>query len=185
MYKQRIGWFGNANGVRVHRHAVDSHGGSWESGRPNGVVFHYTVGCNDDISGALISRGISCHFSVGRTGIIYQYVSVRNEAWHADNANGNYIGIEHAAYPGTCELTDKQLDASAKLVAALREYYERQRGFSWPLVKISGPDLVAGFHDHRDGDGHLWNYNGHTDHLYKWSWKKYLDKIRSYRGTTA
>jgi N-acetyl-anhydromuramyl-L-alanine amidase AmpD len=178
-YKQRLGWFRRVNGLPVKRVALPAHGGSFADGRPHGVVFHYTVGCNDDISPALKARGISVHFSVGLHGAIYQYVSVRNEAWHADNANGHYIGIEHAAYPGNCDLTDKQLETSAKLVAALREYYERKRGFSWPLNKIQGRTLIAGFHDHRDGDGVLWNYNGHTDHLYHWSWDKYLDKIRA------
>jgi len=177
-YKQTRGWFRSANGVQVKKSAVPNHSGAFPDGRPHGVVFHYTVGCSDDISPALKARGISVHFSVGRTGIIYQYVSVRNVAWHADNANDHYVGIEHAAYPGTCDLTSKQLETSALLVAALREYYELRRGFSWPLNKIDGPALKAGFHDHRDGDGELWNYNGHTDHLYLWSWTKYLDHIR-------
>lgn len=177
-YRQRMGWFRRVNGAPVKKVAVGNHSGAFPEGRPVGVVFHYTVGCNADISGTLKSRGISCHFSVGRDGEIFQFVSVRNVAWHADNANSHYIGIEHAAWPGHCELTDKQLVYSAKLVAALREYYERKRGHSWPLVKIKGTTLSAGFHDHRDGDGNLWNYNGHTDHLYGWRWTRYFDRIR-------
>jgi len=180
-YKQRLGWFRRVNGLPVKRVALSSHGGAFDPGRPHGVVFHYTVGCNADISGTLKSRGISVHFSVGLAGEIYQYVSVRNEAWHADNANGHYIGIEHAAYPGHCELTDKQLKASAGLVAALMEYYERKRGKAWPLRKIHTWVLEPGFHDHRDGDGAHWNYNGHTDHLYRWGWDKYLNEIREAR----
>lgn len=179
-YNQRFGWFSSVNGVKVKKVSVSNHGGSFSEGRPHGVVFHYTVGCNADISAALKSRGISCHFSVGREGEIFQYVSVKNVAWHADNANGHYVGIEHAAYPGRCDLTKVQLETSAKLVAALMEYYDRKRGKAWPLQKIQGPYLMPGFHDHKDGDGSLWNYNGHTDHLYKWSWREYLDKIREY-----
>jgi len=176
-YKQRRGWFRRVNGVPVKKVSVGNHSGSFPSGRPHGVVFHYTVGCNADISGTLKSRGISVHFNVGQAGEVFQFVSVRKVAWHADNANDHYVGVEHAAWPGNCELTPKQLETSAKLVAALREYYERKRGYSWPLKKIVGSDLVAGFHDHRDGNGSLWNYNGHTDRLYSWTWKKYLDKV--------
>jgi hypothetical protein len=182
-YKQRGGWFRRVNGLPVKKVALSSHGGGWPEGRPIGVVFHYTVGCNADISATLRSRGISVHFSVGQKGEIYQYVSAQAQAWHADHANSYYLGIEHAAYPGNCDLNDRQLEASAKLVAALMEFFDRKRGHAWPLKKIDGVALVAGFHDHRDGDGQLWNYNGHTDHLYHWSWDKYLDHIREARRT--
>ena len=96
-FRQRRGWFRRVNGEPVKKVAIGNHGGTFPAGRPHGVVFHYTVGCSTDISGALKSRGISVHFSVGLDWKIIQYVSVANEAWHADNANDHYIGIEHAA----------------------------------------------------------------------------------------
>lgn len=176
-YRQRRGWFRSVNGLPVIKRPVRNGGGGWAAGRPHGYVFHYTVGCGSDISATLNARGISVHFGVDREGVIYQYWSANRQAYHADNANGHYYGVEHSAFPGTCELTDRQLEASAKLTAALVEYTKRRRGITIPLRKIDGPDLVAGFHDHRDGKAPLWNLNGHTDHLYRWTWARYFRSV--------
>jgi N-acetylmuramoyl-L-alanine amidase len=183
MYEQEAGWFTKVNGHRVKKRAVGNRSSGWPArGHPIGVVFHFTVGCNADISATLVAREISCHFSVGLEGEIFQYVAALDRAWHADNANGLYWGIEHAAWPGRCELNDEQLDTSASLVAALVEFAHGRWTTDVPLRKVDGPDLDAGFHDHRDGDGDLWNFNGHTDHLYTWSWDKYLGRVSDVLG---
>lgn len=171
-------WFRKVNGLPVIKRPVSPYGGSWKDGHPEGIIFHYTAGCGSDLSGVFESRRVSSQFSVDREGRIYQYTPVDAVAWHADNANDHYIGIEHTALKGQCDLTDVQLAASVKLVAAILEYIKDRWNFKVPLKKIDGPALVPGFHDHADGDGVLWNYNRHVDALYRWSWDKYLGEIR-------
>ena len=186
-YRQSRGWFTEVNGLPVIKRPVRNVGGQWASGRPIGYVFHYTVGCNDDISGTLNARGISCHFGVTQGGAIYQYASANKVAYHADNANGFYWGVEHSATQpgGSCPLNDVQLDASAKLTAALVEYTRKLKGFVIPLRMIDGPELIPGFHDHADGDGVLWNFNRHTERLYNHSWASYLELVHSILNPTV
>ncbi len=175
-------WFTNIGGHEVIRCAVPTslRGGRWPKGHPIGIVFHYTAGCGSDLSAVFQNRRVSAHFSVDREGNIRQYVPLDEVAYHADRANGYYYGVEHTALPGTCDLTDEQLEASAMLAAALVHYVTRRWGFNIPLRKIEGPDLRAGFHDHADGDGVTWNLNRHVDRLYRWTWAEYLDTIRSH-----
>lgn len=182
MYKttKDLKWFTEVNGLPVIRRPVTAKGGTWAKGHPVGIVFHYTAGCGSDLSSVFQERRVSAHFSVDRDGNIYQYVPVAEVAWHADRANGFYVGIEHSALPGTCDLTDRQLEASAALSAAICEYIERRWGFRVPLKKVAGADLVPGFHDHADGDGRSWNLNRHTDRLYRWTWERYLDAVRTH-----
>ncbi len=175
--KVRRGWVLEVAGRQVTRVPVRTHGGRWPRGHPIGVVFHYTAGCSGSIGPVLEARGVSAHFCVGREGAIEQYVPLTRVAWHADRANGLYLGIEHTALPGSCDLTDRQLEASAALVGGLVSYVERRWGFSVPLRKVPGPDLVAGFHDHADGDGSTWNLARHTDRLYGWTWARYLREV--------
>lgn len=177
-YEAKNGWFSTVNGREVIRRPVRAKGGTWKHGHPVGVVWHYTAGCGSDLSAVFEARRVSAHFSVDREGRIYQYVPVDEVAWHADRANSLYIGIEHTAYPGKCDLTDEELRASADLVAAVVEYVDRKWDYRIPLRKINGPDLVPGFHDHADGDGVSWNLNRHTDKLYHWTWEQYLDAVR-------
>jgi hypothetical protein len=90
------------------------------------------------------------------------------------------VGIEHSALPGSCELTDAQLGASARLSAAIVEHVKKRYAFDIPLRKLAVPvtmvNVAPGFFDHRDGDS-SWNENGHTDHLYKWTWAEYLKAV--------
>lgn len=182
--KVRRGWVERVAGREVARRPVPYHGGPWPRGWPVGIVWHYTAGCGSDLSATFTARRISAHFSVDREGKVYQYVPLTRVAWHADHANDLYVGIEHTAYPGHCELTDEQLHVSAELAAGICSYIERRYGFRVPLRKIDGPDLVPGFHDHADGDGRTWNLNRHTDRLYGWSWDRYLREVKAQLSRT-
>src|ERR1700744_5756395 len=72
-------------------------------------------------------HGSSAHFVVGQDGTVIQCVALADTAWHAHEANGHSVGIEHSARtPG--ELghddpglppSDVQYQASARLVAWL------------------------------------------------------------------
>jgi hypothetical protein len=166
------------NGVDVVRRPVGHFGGPWPRGHPIGYLFHYTAGCGSDISGVLDARGISVHFSVDRSGNVYEYVPVTNVAFHAFEASLVYWGVEHSADPGRCDLTDEQLMVSARLTAALIELTQRRWGFQIPLRKTKGPALVSGFKDHSDGTPSTWNDNAHTDRLYRWTWDQYLSEVR-------
>ncbi len=180
-YKLKRGFFTEVNGVPVTKHAGGLALTSWASGFPKAILWHYTAGCAADIHDVLASRGISVSFSVDRDGQIHQYAKLGRACWHAFGMSHYAIGIEHTADPGTCELTDRQLEASARLSAAIVEYVKHRFGFEIPLRKLDAPvtmgNVQPGFFDHRDGDS-SWNQNGHTDHLYRWSWSKYLDAVR-------
>jgi hypothetical protein len=180
MYTQQDGWFSNVNGLPVIKQPVDNFTpNGWTYGHPIGYVFHLTDGYQADISGTLKSRGISVHFSVGRGGEIYQYVSVLNRAWHADYANGYYLGVEHTSHQPDAPLTDVELEASVKLTAALVEFVKDHWSYSIPLRKIDSWLLVAGFHDHKDGYPPHWNLNQHGDGLYQWTWDRYLGEVKA------
>ncbi len=154
----------------------------WQGkGFPIGVVFHYTVGCNDDIKGTLESSGFGgAHFCVGKDGSIRQYAPLDVATFHCFHESHFFYGIEHTADPGTCELNDAQLSSSAMLAAALCEYIFDTHGFEVPPVHLQNSrtnDYAAGFHDHRDFDGD--GSNTHTDHLYHWTWDRYLAEVEA------
>ncbi len=176
-YKLDHGWFSEVNGAPVIKRDVGLPTTYYHDGRPIGVLWHYTAGCGADISGVLKARGISVTFSVDRDGHIYQYVPIGKAAWHAYDASHYYVGIEHSALPGTCDLTHPQLFASVQLSAAIVEWSRRANGFAIPLRKLEPPvsasDFAPGFLDHKDGDS-TWNRNGHTDGLYSIGWSTYL-----------
>ncbi len=179
-YKLDHGWMTEVSGIRVIKRDVGLATTYYNNRRPIGILFHFTAGCGSDISGVLKSRGISVTFSVDREGTVYEYIPVAAAGWHAFSASHAYLGIEHTALPGTCDLTDVQLEASAKLSAAVVEWNEEHNGFLIPVRKLDPPvtatPFFPGFLDHRDGDD-SWNQNGHTDHLYRWTWDEYLAAV--------
>lgn len=71
---------------------MEHFGGPWPEGHPIGYVFHYTAGCGSDISDVLDARGISVHFSVDRSGKVFEYVPIWNVALHAFEASFVYWG---------------------------------------------------------------------------------------------
>lgn len=180
-YKTKGGYFTEVGGYPVKREPANMPHTDWQTlpRRPIGIVFHYTVGCNDDIKGTLEANSFGgAQFNVGRRGQIFQYAPLDVATFHANHESHFFWGIEHTAYPGHgCELNDKQLEASANLSAALLAYSE-SRGTKIPLRHLPNArmnDYLPGFHDHRDfaGDG----LNSHTDHLYHWTWPKYLAAV--------
>ncbi len=174
-YKVEDGYFTEVCGHPVVKRPADLHYTDWRNGGPFGIVWHYTVGCSDDIKGTLDAGHIGATFNVGRNGTIYQYAPLGTATWHAYSESHFFYGIEHTAYPGHgCELTDVQLETSAKLSAALVEWMKDKYGNTVPLEHLTS-NFTAGFHDHADfaDDGQ----NNHSDHLYRWSWGEYLAAV--------
>lgn len=101
----------------------------------NRVVIHITDG-DSSIEGPISwfqnpASGVSAHYIVGQNGEVVQMVRDRDIAWHANNANGDSIGIEHCARaPGARNSSDPglmptalQYEASGVLVLWLCEQY--------------------------------------------------------------
>ncbi len=177
----RAGWLVRLHGAEVRRRDIGIPTTYWTNHQhPVGILFHYTAGCNGDLSGTYRANGFGgAQFSIDRDGTVYEYAPVDAATWHAYGASHYYLGIEHTALPGSCELTDAQLVRSAQLSAAIVDRVAKRFGFVVPLHKIAGPALVPGFHDHRDGTLDTWNPNGHTDHLYRWTWPRYLAAVKT------
>lgn len=182
MRKLQPGFFASVNGfpVRTHRGLATTF---YTDGFPKAILWHYTAGCGDaDIFDVLKARGISVSFCVGRDGTIVQFLPLDTAGWHAFSMSHFAVGIEHITKgPGTdCLLTDRQLEASAALSAAIIERTKTKHAFTIPTDKRPAPvtmtNVQPGFFDHRDGDP-SWNENGHTDHLFRWTWDKYLGAI--------
>jgi hypothetical protein len=179
-------YFRTVSGRKVIRRPVVQPTGPW-LGRhcPIGIVFHYSAGCSNDISGTIAAnvadpnRGYGgAQFCVGLDGSIYQYAPLEDATYHANHESHFFWGIEHTAKPGTCELTGPQMHASAALSAALVAYAAKRWGSviplrNWPNARAN--DYRPGFHDHSafSGDG----LNDHADHLYGWTWKHYLAQV--------
>jgi len=181
-YKLKRGYFSDVNGAAVTRQPLPLSLTTWKEGFPTGILFHYTVGCNDDIAPTLRSKNFGATFNVGRKGGIFQYRPLLKPSWHAYDASRYYLGIEHTSLgPGpACELTDKQLEASAKLSAAIVEWAYKRYEFVIPLVKTDGPALIPGFKDHADGTKDTWNPNVHVDRLFNWTWSRYLGRVQQF-----
>lgn len=181
-YRLKRGWFAEVNGSPVTKSPLSLPTTSFVEGHPTGILWHYTVGCNEDIAPTLRAKQFGATFNVGRSGVIYQYRPLLKPSWHAYDASRHYVGIEHTSKgPGsTCELTDVQLEASARLSAAIIEWVWRKFDFEIPLTKTSGPNLIPGFKNHADGTRETWNPNVHVDGLFKWSWGKYLSRVTTY-----
>jgi len=138
--------------------------GPWGGGQPLSILNHYTVGCGDP-SGTLAAEGLGVQFYVDRAGKVHQLIDAAHWCWHAYEMSHHAVGIEHVAYPGTCDLTVPQLEASAKLNAWLC------KTFGIPAVRAPGASLYKrGIGSHNDGlePGHnTWDPNGHYDGIWK------------------
>jgi hypothetical protein len=91
---------------------------------------------------------VSAHFGVGKDGTVIQWVSTSDIAWHAADANGYSIGVEHEGYAGE-SLTAEQFAADAKLLAWAHEHHPI------PLQVTSDPVNGAGLAWHGLG-GYAW-----------------------------
>lgn len=94
------------------------------------IVLHHNAG---DLSvqgcwNTWQTREASAHYQVTRDGTIGQLVWDKDIAWHAGNANGSSIGIEHANNNfGPWTISDATLENGAHLVAALCHLYRLGR----------------------------------------------------------
>ena len=187
-YSEAGGWFASVNSHAVTHHALPdkivAQATTWADVGPHSVVFHYQAGCNGDLWQVEVDRGFPIiTFNVDLQGVIRQYLDARAAPWHAFDVSRYALGIEHAALPGTCELNDAQLTASAALAAALVEWTHEEYGLDIPVRRI-GPitpanyRTAAGFFGHVDIEpGSALNPNQHTDTLYHWTWDRYLAEV--------
>lgn len=83
---------------------TDRHGGPWKTGRPIGLIDHYTAGISGRATLRWFSRrdrgaGIgnsSAHYVLSRDGVASQIINpLENIAWHARGHSYTHIGIEH------------------------------------------------------------------------------------------
>ena len=103
-------------------------------------------------------RGIqvSAHFYLRRTGVLWQFVSVDDRAWHAgtsrfrgrDNCNDYAVGIELEGLEGE-RFTARQYARLATLIRALAARY--------PITAITGHEQVAPGRKHDPGPGFDWH----------------------------
>lgn len=68
----------------------------------NTVVLHITEGTTassaiSTFEASVSPNRVSAHFVIDRDGLITQLVSIKDTAWHASQANGHSVGIEHVA----------------------------------------------------------------------------------------
>lgn len=164
---------------------IQYYSSGWSAGPPRGIMFHYTAGCGSPttVKTTLIERHVSAHFCISRTPATeptHQYVDIKNRAWHAGEANNYYFGLEHAALPNTCNLTDAQLKESARISAELIKQAKIIWGVSIPVVRAPGCAFSPGFKEHKDGISCSWNPNNHTDGLAQtWTWQEYLQEVKN------
>lgn len=127
--------------------------GEWGSGAMMGVLMH----TEDGYEGGTISwfnnpvSGVSAHFAIGEDGRIHQFGPIGKgwEAWHAEQANAAWYGIEHEDETKTGQpLTAAQVTASAQLVECLSAF----AGF--PLAVSDSPS-AKGYGTHGMG-GVVW-----------------------------
>ena len=98
---------------------------------------------------------VSAHFYVRRTGVLWQFVSVQDRAWHAgrssfrgrDNCNDYSVGIELEGLEGE-RFTARQYERLGGLVRALAQ--------RWPIAAVTGHEDVAPGRKHDPGPGFDW-----------------------------
>lgn len=126
------------------------------------------------------SPEVSSHYTVDDNEV-WQVVDDDNVAWHASQANGYSIGIEHAGYAGqTPEEWDDaynqaMLQRSAYLVAALAKKY------GIPAVWLTPEELLAGqagIVGHNDVTSAYSPGRGHWDPGPNFPKQKYIDLVK-------
>lgn len=102
-------------------------------------------------------RGIevSSHFYVRRDGVLWQFVSVDDRAWHAGksrfrgrgNCNDYSVGIELEGLEGE-RFTARQYERLGRLIRALAAHY--------PIAAVTGHENIAPGRKHDPGPGFDW-----------------------------
>ena len=103
-------------------------------------------------------RGIevSAHFYVRRDGVLWQFVSVDDRAWHAgksrfrgrENCNDYSVGIELEGLEGE-RFTARQYERLGRLIRALAARY--------PIAAVTGHENIAPGRKHDPGPGFDWS----------------------------
>ena len=103
-------------------------------------------------------RGIevSAHFYVRRDGVLWQFVSVDDRAWHAgksrfrgrENCNDYSVGIELEGLEGE-RFTARQYERLGRLIRALAAHY--------PIAAVTGHENIAPGRKHDPGPGFDWS----------------------------
>ena len=147
----------------------------------NKIVIHVTQG---SWSGAINwfkdpRAEASAHYTVRSSdGFIGQSVREEDIAWHAGwwETNKHSIGIEHEGYIGNpAWFTDAMYRSSARLSAYLARKYR---------IPIDRQHIIG--HDEVPGcPGAGGGVNCHTDPGQYWNWKKYMDLVRGYAGSSS
>lgn len=126
------------------------------------------------------SPEVSSHYTVDANEV-WQVVNDEDVAWHASQANGYSIGIEHAGYAAqTPEEWDSpynqaMLQRSAYLVAALAKKYGIPAVWLTPEELLAGNAGIAG---HYDVSLAYSAGRGHTDPGPNFPKQKYIDLVK-------
>jgi len=150
---------------------------SFRAGRDNRVIARVVIHITDggaSIEGPISwfqnpASGVSAHYIVGQNGEVVQMVRDRDIAWHANNANGDSIGIEHCARaPGALGPSDPglmptplQYAASGALVRWLCEQY----GISMDRDHILGHSEADTRTTHSGCPNAVWDWDYYMDML--------------------
>lgn len=140
------------------------------------VVIHVTDGHGDALPVAQMwqqpHHGSSAHFIVGQAGETLQAVRLRDVAWHAHDANGDSVGVEHCARtPRELGPTDPGLPPSDALYAASARLVAH-------LLKAAGLPATRGVTvvGHREADPKT-THDDCPDGA--WDWGRYMALLES------
>jgi N-acetyl-anhydromuramyl-L-alanine amidase AmpD len=157
------------------------------AGRPIGAEYDLIViHCTDGRSRAQPvaemwqekNRGSSAHFVIGQDGTVIQCVALTSIAWHAHDANGRSVGIEHCARtPGELGHDDPGLPPSEALYAA------SARLVAWLLRRV-GLDGVGNLRTVVRGHAEADPKTTHTECPLGcgWDWDSYAERLRAELG---
>ncbi len=121
-----------------------------------------------------VNNQVSAHFVIGRDGTIVQLVKIDDTAWHAKGANSYSVGIEHCARSPKelsskdlgLPVTDKQYEASAKLVSWLCTYFNLEKDRTTIQGHCELKDKDGNFlSSHRDCPNRIWNWDHYMNLL--------------------
>ncbi len=118
----------------------------------------------------------SWHYAVDRNSVT-QSVRDTDEAWHANQANGRGIGIEHAGFAAQTAAEWADADSSAILLRSAGLLARLARRWSIPLVRLTPQQILAGLPGicgHADVNVAYQNKGGHTDPGPSFPWTEYL-----------
>lgn len=134
--------------------ASENIGGDLAPNKVRLFVLHVAQGSNQSGIDAWFAdprAQVSAHFSVSRTGVVHQHVTLTRMAWAERDYNDVAVSIEHLGYSGQT-LTRRQLKASMTLLRWLHVQYPqvplRRTGAYGGLGVIGHGELGVAGGDH-------------------------------------